>query len=891
MATYYSSEYNRFGSTGWSAYRAVLELSKSSTTGNAKTTISWTVKVQMKYAWGYGVGIKMTGADSGSAAGHLSSNPGSTWVTVASKSDKLTVTGTTSSQVKKFTATAYGTVHNGYGSAGGSVSVSKEVSIPALKKYTIKYNANRGTGAPSSQTKYYGKSITLSTKKPTRAGYEFKKWNTKSNGTGTSYYPGDKLGANTDVTLYAIWETESYTITYNPNGGTSGSTIHQTKHYNQTMIISANAIPSRTGYKFLGWSPSSGATSATYKTNGAYTANGNATLYAVWQSNSYTITYKSGLGSGTDITTNKTIVGTSIALISNLPSGWDAPANTYLSGWQRTIEGQTITYGLGQNFSTKEVGNVELTAIYKSTNIYIDPTATINGNRIRSDDSVSSGGKRFEISYTWEKGRNGSTYYPGRLSIEYSNDLGETWNEYQSWTSFSDKGASVYTLTEAETETYVDNIFRITITDTQNGTTYSTSEISVSSRDTSVTEVSIEDFVAQRESNVSNTVNVSFYWEAFDDGNITFDETTEFTILAKTYRLVDGEPEWIGVDPMVTVSAIGDGGFVEATFSEEDDTEILVAYNAYFYISNITSTKTGETSHSYSYEEQIFGGVSQGGYPVHINSSGRGISLFGLAKDEQIGFNVHDNLKVFAKATIDNDLTVGGSTALNNSLTVGGTVTTRGSVIIPNNTFLYAKNNLNENRGLIRIANNNNLLIGSTTQREDFKKNGTTGGQTVVYGRGIYFYTGTSSSSNTGTTYIDTDGYIHINGHTTPIGANYSESFSDSTLSSGTSSYSWRGFGLGLGTGVWVVTMYGSFSDNNSGQRWITIGYGPSINNVTQLTGSTQTTNALGNGWATGLVTTGILALSSTQNVYIGMRQNSGNQLTISARCRAVRIR
>ena len=148
MGTYYSSEYNKFGSSGWSAYRAVLEVSKSSTTGNAKTTVNWTIKVQMKYAWGYGVGIKLTGADTGSATGVLRSNPGSTWTTVASKSDSFSVTGTTSEQTKKLTATAYGTLVSGYGSAGGSVATTISVSIPALKKYTVKYNANGGTGAP-----------------------------------------------------------------------------------------------------------------------------------------------------------------------------------------------------------------------------------------------------------------------------------------------------------------------------------------------------------------------------------------------------------------------------------------------------------------------------------------------------------------------------------------------------------------------------------------------------------------------------------------------------------------------------------------------------------------------------------------------------------------------
>ena len=42
--------------------------------------------------------------------------------------------------------------------------------------YTVSYNANGGSGAPSSQAKQYDKTLTLSSIKPTRAGYTFKGW-------------------------------------------------------------------------------------------------------------------------------------------------------------------------------------------------------------------------------------------------------------------------------------------------------------------------------------------------------------------------------------------------------------------------------------------------------------------------------------------------------------------------------------------------------------------------------------------------------------------------------------------------------------------------------------------------------------------------------------------
>ena len=82
--------------------------------------------------------------------------------------------------------------------------------------YSVTYNANGGSGAPAAQTKTHGVNLTLSSSKPSRSGYNFKCWNTKSDGTGTNYNPGSTYSANSGVTLYAIWSkthVHSYTKT------------------------------------------------------------------------------------------------------------------------------------------------------------------------------------------------------------------------------------------------------------------------------------------------------------------------------------------------------------------------------------------------------------------------------------------------------------------------------------------------------------------------------------------------------------------------------------------------------------------------------------------------------------------------------------------------------
>lgn len=71
-----------------------------------------------------------------------------------------------------------------------------------------------------------------------------------------------------------------YTVTYDANGG-SPAPASQVKVQNQTLQLSTN-VPSRVGYEFKGWATSATATTAAYQAGGSYTANANATLYAVW---------------------------------------------------------------------------------------------------------------------------------------------------------------------------------------------------------------------------------------------------------------------------------------------------------------------------------------------------------------------------------------------------------------------------------------------------------------------------------------------------------------------------------------------------------------------------------------------------------------------------------
>lgn len=160
---------------------------------------------------------------------------------------------------------------------------SKTVATLTIQKvtYTVSYNSNGGSGAPSNQTKTAGVSLTLSTTKPTRAGYTFKHWNTNTTDTGTAYNPGASYTANAALSLYAIWNR---TVTYNANGGT-GAPAAQTAIATSAITLSST-VPTKAGSTFRGWATSSTATSASYQAGGTYAANSpSVTLYAVWWEN------------------------------------------------------------------------------------------------------------------------------------------------------------------------------------------------------------------------------------------------------------------------------------------------------------------------------------------------------------------------------------------------------------------------------------------------------------------------------------------------------------------------------------------------------------------------------------------------------------------------------
>ena len=227
---------------------------------------------------------------------------------------------------------------------------------------SVTYNANLGIGAPPKQTGIsYGSLCTLSSAKPTFTGYTFLGWSTNYNAKTAQYRPGESIKLYSDITLYAIWSRNTYTLKYNENGGgySNNPPSSLTKYYGDSFTVTS-ICPKRTGYTFLGWSTSSTATKATYKSGNTITATKNMTLYAVWQIKKFNVCYDVKGGTGGPVTTPINIeYGTTYTIPATVPT---KPGHTF-HGWSTSSAATAVNYKPGDTITVKS--KVYLYAVWK----------------------------------------------------------------------------------------------------------------------------------------------------------------------------------------------------------------------------------------------------------------------------------------------------------------------------------------------------------------------------------------------------------------------------------------------------------------------------------------------------------------------------------------------
>ena len=169
-------------------------------------------------------------------------------------------------------------------------------AAPVSTTYSVTYDSNGGTGAAPTDNNSYeeGDTVTVlgNTGSLTRPGYIFDGWNTKSDGSGTSYTEGDNFTMETaDALLYAKWSFDHYILTYTAgtNGEIIGTPTQTINHGEDGSEVEAVAD---IGYHFVEWSDGIKSAKRT-DTN----VTGDISVTAIFDLNQYVLSFNSNGGS------------------------------------------------------------------------------------------------------------------------------------------------------------------------------------------------------------------------------------------------------------------------------------------------------------------------------------------------------------------------------------------------------------------------------------------------------------------------------------------------------------------------------------------------------------------------------------------------------------------
>lgn len=280
-------------------------------------------------------------------------------------------------------------------------NVTQNISVTAsfaINTYTVTFDGNGSDGgSTSTQTLSYNTPTALTANGYTKTGYTFAGWATTSDGSvayaDTASYT---IGA-ANVTLYAKWTINTYTVTFNKNGGdTEADPTTKTATYNGNVGTLPTA-PTRTNYSFNGWNTVSNGSGTSFTATTAVTSN--ITVYAQWTINSYTLTYTAG--------TNGSITGTTPQTVNHGSSGTAVTAVPN-SGYHFTSWSDSST--ANPRTDTNVTGNISVTASFEAdapATYTLTYTAGAGGSITgTASQTVSAGGNGTQVTATADTGRH-----------------------------------------------------------------------------------------------------------------------------------------------------------------------------------------------------------------------------------------------------------------------------------------------------------------------------------------------------------------------------------------------------------------------------------------------------------------------------------------------------
>lgn len=365
----------------------------------------------------------------------------------------------------KDTGDGYVTIYNKLTNKALDITNGEDADGVVLQQYTPNGTASQKFKLVNysqvyfpTREKYANNNIYINSATPVKKGCKFLGWNTKEDGSGKTYQPGNLYDVNQDggnVTLYAQWEKEKYTATVKLNGGSyNGSTKDFTisKYPGEEISIGA---PTRSKYNFTGYkltmdnNDGDAPTSVTQSASGfkGIMQMGNFTLYAKWTAWKHTVTYDKNVPANSKKTDVKNMPGNqtkiydqNLTLQSNVPTRigytfvkWttnkDGTGTAYQPGSQysynRDSDGGTVTlYAVWTpwKYTVRYDKNVPANSSSQTvSNMPADQTKTEEVNLTLSSNKPSRNGYIFN---GWQAQINGKAvdYQPG-ATLSYDPDV------------------------------------------------------------------------------------------------------------------------------------------------------------------------------------------------------------------------------------------------------------------------------------------------------------------------------------------------------------------------------------------------------------------------------------------------------------------------------------
>ncbi|WP_254636207.1 InlB B-repeat-containing protein [Lysinibacillus sp. GbtcB16] len=249
--------------------------------------------------------------------------------------------------------------------------------------YTVSFEVDGGS-AIANQSVAHGGKATMPQVEPTKAGYTFEGWYTDAGHTQV-YDFTNVITENT--TIYAKWKAQTYTVSFNTDGGSAVS--DQSLAYGEKASAPTPA-PTKAGYTFGGWYKDAGHTQAYDFTN---VITENTTIYAKWKAQTYTVSFNTDGGS--------TVSHQSVAHggKANKPTSVPTKADYTFGGWYSSNTLEKL-FDFESSFITRNM------TIYAKWISNVSPPTSNNSSSTSGSSTPTTNTERIVVEVEGEDGIN-----------------------------------------------------------------------------------------------------------------------------------------------------------------------------------------------------------------------------------------------------------------------------------------------------------------------------------------------------------------------------------------------------------------------------------------------------------------------------------------------------